>query len=422
MVVIAGQTLTAADAILKELYVGPIIEQINQKKYLLEQIERDSDHVEHTGRKAVVPVHKNRNWGQSSIADGGTLPTAGRQAWADALIPIRAHTLGIELTDMSIEATKNDKGAFISLLTAETQGAATDLSKNLNRQAFGEGTGALVSKESVKTVAAGADTHLTFAKEADLQYLQVGMIVDLVKESNGKIEAKGVLATEITERSVANKEIVVSVTTAGEVKTTDKFNLYFKNSYKNEIDGLRNIVNKSRELHSIDSSAAGNAYWNANLVDAKEAAAGEDLFEQLADNVGAQGNGEVEVFLTSRGVKRRLANTYQSQKRFNDKTATQIAGGYSAIMVNEVPVVADDDAPKGFAFGLNKSAFKWFQQNDPGWLQQGNAGIFHLKHGVSNAGEFVNSWIAFFRWYAALGCVAPNRTGRIENAADDSPF
>jgi len=28
----AGQTLTAADAILKELYVGPIVEQLNQKK------------------------------------------------------------------------------------------------------------------------------------------------------------------------------------------------------------------------------------------------------------------------------------------------------------------------------------------------------------------------------------------------------
>jgi hypothetical protein len=55
-------------------------------------------------------------------------------------------------------------------------------------------------------------------------------------------------------------------------------------------------------------------------------------------------------------------------------------------------------------------------------LQQGNGGIFHLKTGISVAGEFSNAWIAFFRWYAALGCVAPNRTGRIEEAADDAPF
>ena len=66
----AGQTLTAADAILKELYVSPIVEQLNQKKYLLEQIERDSEKVSFTGRKAVFPVHKGRNTGRRSIGDG----------------------------------------------------------------------------------------------------------------------------------------------------------------------------------------------------------------------------------------------------------------------------------------------------------------------------------------------------------------
>lgn len=420
----AGQTLTAADAILKELYVAPIVEQLNQKKYLLEQIERDSDHVEHTGRKAVVPVHKNRNWGQKSISDGGTLPSAGRQEWADALIPIRAHTLAIELTDQSIEATKSDQGAFISLLTAETQGAATDLSKNMNRQAFGKAgkedtSGSLVSFESVKE--GGSNVKITFAKESDLQYLQVGMFIDILKESDGT-KTKGVEKAEITERKVSSKEIVISKALEAALATTDKYNVYFSGSRNNEIDGLRVITNKARELHSINSSTAGNQYWDGNVISAAEGTAGEDLFEQLADNVGAQGNGEVEVFLTSRGIKRRLANTYQSQKRFNDKTATQLNGGYSAIMVNEVPVVSDDDCPKTFAFGVNKSAFKWFQQTDPGWLQQGNAGIFHLKHGVSAAGEFQNTWIAFFRWYAALGCVAPNRTGRIEKCADDAPF
>jgi hypothetical protein len=417
----AGQTLTAADAILKELYVGPIVEQLNQKKYLLEQIERDSDHVEHTGRRAVVPVHQNRNWGLKSIADGGVLPTAGRQEWADAIIPIRAHTLAIELTDQSIEATKSDKGAFISLLTAETQGAATDLSKNMNRQAFGLGTGQLCAATSVKTEKAEAQEIIEVANSSDMQYIKVGMIVDILVESSGA-ESNGVKGAEVIERSVANKKFTLNKKTVGSVTTAAKYNVYIQGSYKNEIDGLRNITNNERELHSINSASAGNEYWKGNTIKAGKAAAGEDLFEQLADNVGAQGNGEVEVFLTSRGIKRRLANTYQSQKRFNDKTATRIEGGYSAIMVNEVPVVSDDDAPKEYAFGLNKSAFKWFQQTDPGWLQQGNGGIFHLKTGISVAGEFSNAWLAFFRWYAALGCVAPNRTGRIEECADDVPF
>jgi hypothetical protein len=322
----AGQTLTAADAILKELYVGPIVEQLNQKKYLLEQIERDSDHVEHTGRRAVVPVHKNRNWGIKSIADGGVLPAAGRQEWADAIIPIRAHTLSIELTDQSIEATKSDKGAFISLLTAETQGAATDLSKNMNRQAFGPGgkeqssNGALCGYESVKT--SGKEAKVVFLNESDLQYIKVGMIVDIVAEATGLPASKGVTGAEVLTRKVAaTTEITLSKEVEGALAYTDKYNVYVQGSYHNEIDGLRLITGNERELHSINSASAGNEYWKGNVIKASKAAAGEDLFEQLADNVGAQGNGEVEVFLTSRGIKRRLANTYHPSLQTDARTS-----------------------------------------------------------------------------------------------------
>ena len=45
----ATQTLAAADAILKDLYVGPVVEQINNKTYLIDQIEGTSNIVVETG-------------------------------------------------------------------------------------------------------------------------------------------------------------------------------------------------------------------------------------------------------------------------------------------------------------------------------------------------------------------------------------
>ena len=89
-------------------------------------------------------------------------------------------------------------------------------------------------------------------------------------------------------------------------------------------------------------------------------------------------------------------------------------------MVNEVPVVADDDCPRTWAFGLDKSAFRWFVQAPPGFMQQGGGGIFHLKDGTTAATK-VASWQAFFRVYEALGCIAPNRTGALKFATDDDP-
>jgi len=421
----ATQTLASFDAALKDLYVGPIVEQLNQKTYLLDQIERDADHIDHTGRRAVVPLHKNRNRGRKSIADGGTLPTAGAQVYLDAIVPLRYHTYGIELTDQVIEASKTNEGAFVSAIEVESKGVAVDMRKDINRQAFGVGTGALTNEELADSSESESAGIWKLKNEYDMQYIQIGDLVDVLVASSGAA-TNGVEAGEVIERSVSSKTFKTSKKGATEAyKESTKGKVYISGNRNQEMDGLRNITEKERTLHSVNSATSGNAFWQGNTVKAGSslaatAVAGESLFEQLADNVGAQGNGDVEVFLTTRGIRRRLADSYQSQKRFNDAKAVDVHGGYSAIMVNEIPVVADDDAPKTFAFGFNKSALKWFEQTKPGWLERENGGIFHLK--TAGTGTYAAIWQAWFRWYAALGCVAPNRTGRIEFCSDDAPF
>ncbi len=422
----AGQTLAAFDAALKDLYVGPIVEELNQKTYCLDQIERDADHIDHTGRRAVVPVHKNRNRGRKSIADGGTLPTAGAQVYLDAIVPLRYHLYGIELTDQVIEASKSNEGAFISAIEAESKGVATDMRKDMNRQVFGTGNGALAgvpaAAETEGILKTSKTTDLKFLTTFDMQYINVGDVIDVLIESTGAT-TNGVVGSEVVAKSITNKAVTLGTTLSAEL-AANTYQVYITGNRNQEMDGLRNITAKERTLHSINSETAGNVFWQGNTVAAgtskiATAVAGESLFEQLADNVGAQGNGDVEIFLTSRGIRRRLADSYQSQKRFNDAKAVDVHGGYSAIMVNEIPVVADDDCPKTYAFGFNKSALKWFEQTKPGWLEHDSGGIFQLK--TAAAGSYAAVWQAWFKWYAALGCVAPNRTGRIEFCSDDAP-
>lgn len=405
------QTLATADAILKDLYVGPVVEQINQKTYMLDKIERDSDHIDHTGRRAVVPVHTARNRGRGSRGDNSALPLAGSQTYADAIIAIRYHYYGMEISDPAIEASTSNEGAFLNLLESETKGVARDMRKDINRQVYGDGTGLLATVTG--TPAAGASLTI----DQGIQYIGVGDPVDVLLKATGVV-TNGVAGTTVATRTPgASPAITTSDNRAG--ATANTYGVYISGSYGKEMDGLRNITDDSRTLHSINAATAGNEYWQGQEVSVSSATAGEDAFIQLADKIGATGNGEVEVFLTTRGIRRRLANTYQSQKRFNDAQAVNIHGGYSAIMVNEIPVIADDDAPKGYVFGLDTSAFKWFEQTTPGWLSQRDGGVFHLKDS-STSQQKMNVWQAWFRWYAALGSVAPNRTGRIPDAADDN--
>jgi hypothetical protein len=419
------QTLATADALLKDLYVGPIVEQLNQKSYMIDQIERDSDHIDFTGRRAVVPLHSRRNRGRGSISDGGQLPGAGKQSYLDAIIKVRENFQAISVTDGAVEASKSNEGAFVSILDAETKGAAVDMRKDMNRQVFGTGNGALATKVSATTGVKKTSKakKLEFLDTNSLQYIKIGDIIDVLIESTGAT-TNGVVGAEVTEVSIANKEVTLSANLAAEL-AAETYQVYITGNRKNEMDGLRNITEEERTLHEVNSATAGNAFWNGQTLAVGKSltettTAGESAFEQLGDKVGAQGNGDVEVWLTSRGIRRRLADSYQSQKRWTNKEATEVAGGYKAIMVNDVPVIIDDQCPKGFVFGFNKSAFKWFELSPPQWLELPDGKIFQLQQGGTQ-GTWNAAYEAFFKWYVALGCVAPNRTGRLEFCSDDAP-
>jgi hypothetical protein len=403
----ATQTLSTADAILKDLYRGPIIEQLNYKTYMLDMIERDSDSVDFTGRRAVFPVHSAPNMSPTSIADGGTLPTPGLQSYLDGIVGIKYHAGGLELTDQAIKQATGNEGSFVNLLDNDSKKLAQDLKKNINRQIFGAGNGVITALAS--SPAAGNTVTV-----ASTQYLRVGQVIDIVSIAAGTVRAAAVQITAI------NRGTKVLTLSANVTATTAVDGIALPGAWGMEMEaGLQNATGTGRTLHGINSATAGNEFWNSNRQPASGATAGEGLFEQLADSVGGAGQGEVDVFLTSRGVRRRLADTYQSTKRFVDAKAVEIHGGYQAILVNEIPVVADDDVPKGWAFAIRKDAFKWFQVADPDWLKSEDGTVWHLAPG-SVAGTRRAAWQAWFVWYAALGVLAPNQIGAIPDAADDA--
>lgn len=407
----ATETLASADAILKDLYPAPIREQTNYKTWFLDKIERDSTRVDFEGRRAIMPLHTSQNPSEGSIADGGTLPTPGVEGNADAIVPIRYVAAGLEMTDQLIKQAKSNRGAFVNALTDRSQRLAKGFRKKVNRQVFGDGLGTLASLASSPAAAT------TFTVDS-VQYLKVGQIIDVRTKTTGALENAGNVSLTITAINRTTKVVTVS---AAVTATTGTAGVYIAGSYGLEMEGLRRIGSTNRTLYGIDSSIAGNEYWNPQTRDAGAATAGEDLFIQLADAAAsAGGDSDLEVFLTTRGVRRRLAGTYTSQKRFNDARAVDVHGGYSAIYVNEIPVVSDDDVPKGYAFGLRNDAFTWFEVDQPGWLSDPDSGkVWQLANG-SVAGSRKAAWQAWWVWYANLGANAPNQLAVIFNAADDA--
>lgn len=402
--------LTQADPLLKDYYVPPIIELLNYKTYMIDMIERDAESIDFTGRRAIFPAHFNRNRGRGSRGDNANLPVAGVNVDVDAIVKMRYHYYAMEITDPTIKAAERDAGTFANLLTRETKLLGKEMRKDMNRQVWGKGTGALTTLR--------ATSKEKLLKVTSVQYIGVNDVIDVLKTSDGSSAAGGTGFTVVKRTTGSEPTVEVNTNVTGE--PTTEYSVYITGSRVNEIDGLQNIVEKNRTLHEINSETAGQELWNGKVLSAEENIAGESLFEQAYDEVGATGEGDIEVWITTRGVRRRLADQYQSIKRVNDAKMTEIHGGYEAIWVNNVPVVTDDDCPKTFAFGINKDSFRWYEMDAPGWLESKDGTIMHLKD-ASTAGQKMNVWQAWFSWYATLGCNNPGINVKIEKAADDTP-
>jgi hypothetical protein len=418
----ATQTLTTFDALLKNVYRGPIVELLNQETYAIDQFEKQNVNNlgSFTGRQLVFPVHVSRNAGRGGTTDGGALVAAGAQGYLDGIVNIRYFNQGIELSDMVIKQSMQDEGAFVRAMTSEMEGATNDLRKYISRMVYGTGDGVLANCTTTQTAT-------TIAIDSG-QYVAVGDVVDVLTKATGAVKGSALTVTAVAYTGTAGTatQTNANITLSSSVSVTNADAVYISGDRNNESDGLRNITNTGRTLHNINSTT--NPIWDGNVLSAGQANPSEDLFMQQAQRIRQRaGKSSIDVFLTSLGVQRRLANTYASQKRFNDAQATKIDGGYSAIMVaagnTPVPVISDVDCPAGIAFSLTKATFAWAEVAKPDWLEapDGKGSILHLKDG-STAGSKLAIWQAWMAWYATLVNVKPLANGQITNINDDVPI
>src|SRR5215813_5212719 len=116
-----GQTTIGADSILKDVYEGGIRELIPTKTVALSIFE-DGDNTAWSGREVVFPVRVGRNQGVGSATEGGNLPTAGSQKYAQTRIPCRFTYGRITFTAQSMAVSESNRGAFAPVARQEMDG------------------------------------------------------------------------------------------------------------------------------------------------------------------------------------------------------------------------------------------------------------------------------------------------------------
>lgn len=362
----AGATFATADAALKEFYLEPTREELNNDNLLLAQVEKNTKDVE--GRRAVLSLHVTRNSGVGARASGDNLPTAGAQGYAEERVGLKRNYGRIQIEGPLLRAMKSDRGSFERALDSEVKGVVADLKRDVNRQLFGDGSGkiatcAVTTADTV--VLLNASTSLSAINQ-----LEVGMVVDIGATGTPTSVASGRTITAINETTP-------SITISGAAVTTAVTDFVFRSGAGNdgtqrELTGLAAIVASSGTLFNIDPTAY--PVWKSH-VDTSGGTVTENKLGKAQDRVFRKSGQDVNLWISTDGVCRAYSAQLTSTKRFND--TLDLKGGFSALSVSvgrkAVALTWDRDTPDGTAYGLSTGNIYEHQMSDWEFMEEDGA-------------------------------------------------
>ena len=321
-----GTTMTTIQDVLKNFYIGPIRENLNQATVLLAQLKKSSKEV--VGEQVILPLHIGRNWGVGARGTSGTgvLPTAYGQQYKKAVFTTKDEYGRILIYGKTIRATKTDKGAFLRVVTSETKGMVNDLGNYLNRQLYGSGNGVLATLGTGATYTAGSSIPVD-----NVQYLEEGAVLDLY--TGGSATNSGVIIATIVDDT--HITLTTTVTT-----TTGDFARIAGVGATDELNGLDLITSATGTLETISPTATSLWKGNESGSDSAPAVLKEFDMQNAVDNAEEKG-GKIKLIVTSYQGRAKYAAILQDQKRFTSPQTGKLKGGFSYIDFNDIPLVVD---------------------------------------------------------------------------------
>lgn len=419
----AGQNLSAFDAVLKDVYGPRIEEQLNVLNVLSDYIE-ENDSADWTGRQVIYPIHVTRNQGVGASAEGARLPPAGAQGYAQVKIPEKYNYGRIQLTGQVIKSSTENKGAFTRAMESELKGLVRDLANDRERQFFGAGNGVLCLVQG--TQICGSTTSYTLNVDSPYgispttdgaRFLQPGMVCTVLHPTTSAVlgtftvstgspfasDGSSVLLQAVSEASLTDNARIVRGNADVAAGTTNNFNnevtgllgLFDDGTY---VGTLHNIV---RSTYPVFKSPVISNIGNLTL----------DVIQRLidaSDQLGGGNFGTDGIFFTHHSVRREYLKLLQPDRRYSGADLSKPDGGTKAAALRKGGEITYGDrpwrvakhAPYGTFFGFLKGSVTRYIHVRGEWADEDER---VLRNVVG-----YDMWEAFYRIFDELHTDRPN--------------
>jgi len=434
--IMGGADTATFGAAMKTRFIGPIRDTLAKGKVLLfgdpdanpenfKGILGSAEGIDFVGNEFRIPLKARRNQAVGFRSENETLPAPGASSYTYLTEPLRYSYALFNITGQLLKAASSNEGAFVTALRQEMEDTVLSNKLDFDRAAHNDGTG-VMGRVSAATPPGGANP-VTLTNQANGAVgddgtinFRGGEVIDFIDTTLANVRAGGPYLVTGVSRSALT--ITVSPTPNAAVVGTDKIvrastdstSSIPNNSVNKEIQGLKSIVSSTGTLHGVNPTTY--PFWAATQT-AIGGAISDTVLRNAKDNIGFESGADLEggldyAIVTTRGIRRRYADTLLANRQVVASQTVKLHGGFSALMFDENPIFADDATSTGNVYGLSLKDLFWAQASDWDWMDEDGK---VLKWDTRR-----DRYIAVLYKYCQLGTTARNRHFRLTGVTDDT--
>jgi hypothetical protein len=360
-----GGVLSTINALLKDDYVLSDIQQVvNNATYMLSQItNKKTTH----GRQFMFPIQFGTSQGVGARGENIILPDPGFGEYEQAMGQVKYLYSAMYITGQAIAATKGNRAAFADALKTALRDARDGLTQDLQRQVWGDGTGALGRVAAAVT----AGVVIPVTDPYGLTYIQA----DLDNREKVKLFRRNMNifiagSNEYARVTAVNGDGTITVNAPVTVAPGDviyRGDATGRTSVNNEITGISGLLQATGTYLGLPR--AGFPEWQANLMQMGTGAGGsvtESAMRIALDTASQNGTAPPDLIVTSYKVRAQFETLLQRQRRFVNPM--QLKGGFTALEYDGLPLVVDKDVPPQRMYFLRVADIHWMIMEDINWM------------------------------------------------------
>jgi hypothetical protein len=389
--------LSDATPIMKEVYLPPVQEYLNNGTPLLKFIEKVTQTVP-AGGEFIVPLHTGRNDAAGDgAAENATLRSAGKQSFARTTASPKYLYTRIQVSGPVMAQTKNSKGAFLKALESEMKYSLQDTKKAFNRQLNSDGTdpiGFYVSGAGGTSVVVDDGIGNRF------DHFNKTTLVDLIDVTDFGVEQSGLTATR-GSLTTGGRTITVDSNLDADAADGDFF--VKSTTFGKQMMGIAGIISASDPNSTLYPSGlqgltvASEPDWAAQVIYADggsseltSATGRVDISFEVLQDLGTAismnsdyTESDINAYFGSPGIKNQYVRLARAERMFFNKMT--LDGGFTTVSYNGKPFIDDPQAKRNRLSAIIWETLALYRLSDLDWIDVGGDVLYRISGGDVDA-------------------------------------